>query len=222
MKHLTLALASIAVLGASAHAKAPDVSTLRPMQLEFVAWSTDSAYVLIKVQDKNVPGHIYQVRDAKGEVVRMGNKPAVFPSQHPPLSDEGKKFERDIRSGRRVKIDGKPVVFDQDGIFEAQHPRRTEIMLMTGQKGDKLHIIGMRGERATRYDSLHLVQDKSKVIAKASQKALVWDKDGKNFCLIYNQKLESKDTPFEGDFLICQEFKSFKVKGVEDTGEPEE
>ncbi len=133
------------------------------------------------------------------------------------MSDEYKKFIKGIKNGK-VKVDGQPVIFDQEGVAEANHPTKKDIMLMTGQKGDELVIMGMRGERATRYDTIDLMQDKNKVIAKASQKTLVWDNDGKNFILVYNQKLESKDTPFDGDFFQVFQFKSFKVKGASEEG----
>jgi len=221
MKHAFLALASLIstlVLGAAATAKAPDVSTLKAVKFEFVAWSTDSAYILLKVQDPNIPGYIFQVRDTKGETVKMGNKPAVFPSQFSPNTPEEQKFVKGIMNGK-VKVGGEPIKFDQEGVFEATHPKRSTIMLMTGQKGDKLIIMGMRGERATTYESIDLIQDKNKVVAKASQKALVWDQEGKNFILIYNQKLDSKDTPFDGDFFEVHPFKSFKVKGASEETE---
>ncbi len=214
MKHLLTSLFTLLALGGAAVAKPPDVTTLRPVNLEFVAWSTDSALILLKVQDPNIPGLIFQVRDAKsGEIFKMGSKAAVFPSQSSPGSDEEKKFVKQIMTGKKVKADGQPVLFDQEGVFESVHPKKSSIMMMSGQKGEKLVIMGMRGERATKYDSIDLIQDKTGVVAKASQKALVWDKDGKNFCLIYRQKLESKDTPFEGDFIHIDKFTASKVKG---------
>lgn len=217
MKQLALSLASVFLLSGAAIAKGPDVTTLRPIKIEFVAWSTNSDYILFKVQDPNIPGFIFQVRDAKGEVVKMGSKPAVFPSQHPPMSDEEKKFIKGIMNGK-VKVDGEAIKFDQEGRFEATHPKKSDIMLMTGQKGDQLVIMGMRGERATKYDSIDLLEDKNKVVAKASQKALVWDQDGKNFVVVYNQKLESKDTPFDGDFFQVFQFKAYKVKSASGEG----
>lgn len=217
MKRLALTLASLFVLTASASAKGPDPANTPSVKMEFIAWSSDSAYVLLKIQDPNRPGFMFQVRDVKGNVLQMGKKPAVFPSEHPPMSDEEKKFIKGIMNGK-VKVDGQPIKFDQLGVAEASHPTKTDIMLMTGQKDDKLVIMGMRGERATRYDTIDLMEDKNKVVARASQKALVWDQDGKNFILVYNQKLESKDTPFDGDFFQVFQFKSYKVKGANEEG----
>lgn len=213
MKQLALALASLCFIGSSASADAPDPANTAAIKIEFIAWSSDSAHVLLKIQDPNRPGFLFQVRDVEGKVVKMGNKSAVFPSEHPPMSDEEKKFIKGIMNGK-VKVDGQPVKFDQLGVAEAAHPTRSDIMLMTGQKGDELVIMGMRGERATRYDRIDVMKDKKGVVAKATQKQLVWDTDGKNFILVYNQKLESKDTPFDGDFFQVFPFKSYKVKGA--------
>ena len=77
----------------------------------------------------------------------------------------------------------------------------------------------LREGRATEYDKIDVLKDKKGVVAKASQKALVWDNEGKNFLLIYSQNLDSKDTPFKGDFFTVYKFKSFKVKGPKDKDE---
>ena len=225
MKHPLAILFTLVALSSASPALAgdsPDLSTLRPQNFEFVAWSTDSALILLKLDDPNA-GLIFQVRDAKsGEIFKMGAKPAVFPSPHAANSDEERKFIKQLVNGQKgVKVDGKPVKFDQPGVAEAAHPVKSDIMLMTGQKGDKFMVMGMRGERVTKYDSIDLLKDKKGVIAKASQKALVWDAEGKNFCLIYRQVLKSEDTPFEGDFFVVSKFKPYKVKaaGEKDGGE---
>lgn len=221
MKHaLAILFSLVALVAAPARAAdAPDVATLRPQNFEFIAWSTDSSLVLLKLNDPNA-GLIFQVRDAEtGEIFKIGTKPAVFPSPHAANSDEERKFIKQIVNGQKVKVDGKPVKFDQPGVAEATHPVKTDIMLMVGQKGDKLLIMGMRGERVTKYDSIDLLKDKKGVVAKASQKALVWDAEGKNFCLIYRQELKSEDTPFEGDFFVVSKFKPYKVKGSGDKTE---
>jgi len=226
MKNSLSILFALAVLGSTpalapglfsspALAAPPDVTSLRPVNYEFVAWSTDSAYILFKLQDPNIPGLIFQVRVAEtGEILSMGSKKAVFPSQSAPGSDEEKKFVKQILTGTKVKVNGEAVKFDQAGVSDSTHPTKSDIMLLTGQKGDKFVIMGVRGERSSRYDSFDLLKDKTGAVAKAYQKALVWDNDGKNFVLIYHQNLDSKDTPFEGDFFSIQKFKSSKVKSA--------
>jgi hypothetical protein len=211
MKPLAISVV-LAALSTPAFAENPDISTLRPANYEFVAWSTDSSLIMLKVQDPNA-GLIFQVRDAKsGDIFRAGNKPQVFPSPHAPNSDEERKFIKQLLNGK-VKAEGQAVKFDQPGVAEAQHPVKSDILLMSGQKGDKLVIMGLRGDKATKYESIELIKDKKGVVAKASQKALVWDASGDNFCLIYRQELKSEDTPFEGDFFMVSKFKAYKVKG---------
>lgn len=209
---IVLSLAFMLVAPA-AFADAPDVSTLRPAEYEFVAWSTDGELILLKVRDPNA-GLMFQVREAdSGEIFKMGRKAAVFPSPYAPNSDEEQKFIKQLINGRKVRADGQRVKFDQAGVAEAVNPKKDEIMLMVGQKKDKLVIMGLREGRATEYETIDVLTDKRGVIAKASQKALVWTDDGKKFCLIYSQDLDSKDTPFKGDFFEVFKFKSYKVKG---------
>jgi hypothetical protein len=216
MKHVLKFIAALAFIG-SAHAAPPDVSTLRPFDLEFVAWSTDSSLILVKMTDPN-SGVLYQVREAKtGEVLRVKDKPMVFPSQEAPGSDEEKKFIKQLMTGKKVKVDGAPVVFDQVGVAEGAHPTKEGLALMTLQKKERFIIIGVRGEKASAYRVLDVIKDKRGIVAKANQKALVWDAKGKNFCLIYRQKLESEDTPFEGDFIHVEKFVSSRVKGAEES-----
>lgn len=216
---LAILLSFLTLAATPALADAPDPTTLRPADYEFVAWSTDSALFLLKVQDANA-GLLFQVRDAQtGEIYQMGSKKAVFPSPHAPNSDEERKFIKEIVNGRKVKADGQPVKFDQPGVAEAQHPVKSDIMLMTGQKGDKFVIMGLRGDKASKYESIDLLKDKKGVVAKAFQKALVWDAEGKNFCLIYRQELDSQDTPFKGDFFVVSKFKASKVKASGKEGE---
>lgn len=211
---LAILFSLVALTATPALADAPDPTTLRPANYEFVAWSSDSELILLKVQDVNA-GLLFQVREAdSGEIFKMGNKPAVFPSPHAANSDEERAFIKQIVTGRKVKRDGQAVKFDQPGKAEAVHPEKTDIMLMVGQRGDQLLIMGMRGERVTKYDSIDLLKDKKGIVAKASQKALVWDNEGKKFCLIYRQELDSPDTPFIGDFFVVSKFKPYKVKGA--------
>ncbi len=218
---LTSFLVSFALAQAS-HAAPPDVSTLRATDMEFVAWSTDSSLILLKLNDPN-SGIMFQVRETKtGEVLRVNNKPMVFPSTDPVGSDEEKKFIKQLLTGKKVKVDGQPVLFDQPGVAEAAHPTKEGVALMTGQKKDKFLIVGLRGERASLYRAIDVIKDKLGVAAKATQKALVWDAKGKNFALVYRQKLESVETPFEGDFLHVEKFSSSKVKGADESEEGSE
>lgn len=211
----SFALALIALLYLNpAFARGPDLELMRETRFEFVAWSTDSSLILLKMDDPQA-GTLYQVRDAKtGQVFRMGKTAATFPVNFAPNSKQELAFVRQLTNGRKVKRDGKGVKFDQKGVAEANNPRRDEIMLLTGQRGSKLLVMGIRGERATRYHSFDLLKADDGTIAEASQKALVWDDSGKNVIIIYNQKLQTPDFAFDGDFFEVLPFKSYKVPGA--------
>jgi len=205
-------LASISIaflastLGSAALAGAPDPSSLRPQEYEIVAWSADSEQFLVKVKDANA-GTLFQVRDTKTtDIVKKGTKPLVFPS--PSIDDEPKLIKKLIKQNAMEQ----PIV---DG---ATHPKKSDIMLVTAQKADKFLIMGLRGDKASKYDSIDVIKDKAGKIAKVNQKQLVWDADGKNFILVYHVKLEGSDTPFEGDFIAAYKFKAYKVKGGDEGG----
>lgn len=194
----------LALAGSSALAGSPDPTTLRPADFEIIAWSADSEQFLVKVKDPNA-GILFQVRETKSnDIVKKGSKAQVFPS--PSIDDEPKLIKKIIKQNELVQ----PVV---DG---GAHPKKSDIMLMTAQKGDKFYIMGVRGERASKYDTIDVVKDKAGNIAKVNQKQLVWDADGKNFILVYHVKLENSDTPFEGDIIASYKFKAYKVKGGSD------
>ena len=187
-------------LTSPALADAPDVSTLRPAEFEIIAWSEDSEQFLVKVKDPNA-GTLFQVRDTKSnEIVRKGTKALVFPS--PSIDDEPKLIKKIIAQN----------ALKQPIVEGSAHPKKSDIMLMTAQKGDKFYIMGVKGERASKYDTIDVIKDKANV-AKVYQKQLVWDQDGKNFILVYHAKLEGGEIPFEGDFIVSYKFKAFKVKG---------
>lgn len=202
LRSIILSLASLASLSwsSSALADAPDVSTLRPAEFEIIAWSEDSEQFLVKVKDPNA-GTLFQVRETKSnEIVRKGSKALVFPS--PSIDDEPKLIKKIIaQNGLKQPI-----------VDAATHPKKSDISLMTYQKGDKFYIMGLKGERASKYDTIDVIKDKANV-AKVFQKQLVWDQDGKNFILVYHAKLEGGEFPFEGDFIAAYKFKAFKVKG---------
>lgn len=207
---VTLTLASgLAALGlsSSASAAAPDPATLRPAEYEIIAWNADSTQFLVKVKDPNA-GAMFQVRDAETtEIVKKGSKGLVFPS--PSIDDEPKLIKKLIKQNDMTQA-----IVDQ-----AQHPKKKDVMLMTAQKEDKFVIMGIRGDKASKYDTIDIVKDKAGKIAKVYQKQLVWDADGKHFIVVYHAKLEGSDTPFEGDFMASYKFKAFKVKGGSDEDE---
>lgn len=198
---VSLTVAIVAAAAAPAFAGAPDIATLRPADYEIIAWSADSEQYLVKVKDPNA-GALFQVRETKsGDIVKKGTKAQVFPS--PSVDDEPKLIKKIIKQAEMTQ----PVI---DG---GAHPKKSDIMLMTAQKGDKFFIMGVRGERASKYDTIDVIKDKAGQVAKVYQKQLVWDADGKNFILVYHLKLENSDTPFDGDLIYSTKFKAYKVKG---------
>ncbi|MFO0746500.1 MAG: hypothetical protein U1F43_12620 [Myxococcota bacterium] len=199
---LTLASGLAALcIQSSASAAAPDPATLRPAEYEIMAWSTDSSQFLVKVKDPNA-GAMFQVWDTEtAQLAKKGAKALVFPS--PSIDDEPKLL-------KKIK---KQNAMDQDVVDTAVHPKKSDIMLMTAQKEDKFVIMGVRGDKASKYDTIDVVKDKAGKVAKVNQKQLVWDHDGKNFILVYHVKLEGSDTPFEGDIIATYKFKPYKVKG---------
>lgn len=203
---LASGLASL-LTSASASAETPDPASLRPAEYEVMAWSEDSEQFLVKVKDPNA-GAMFQVWDTKtAQLVKKGNKGLVFPS--PSIDDEPKLLKKIIKQNAMT----------QEVIDSATHPKKSDVMLMTAQKGDQLVIMGVRGDKASKYDSIDIVKDKAGKFAKVNQKQLVWDKDGKHFILVYHAKLTDSDTPFEGDFIATYKFKSSKVKGSSSEGD---
>ena len=194
-------LSSVVLASSAAVAAAPDPETTRPQSYEFIAWSEDSSQFLIKINDPNMTGCIFQVRDTEtGAIVKNGKKNAqeIAPDK-----------EAEVKA--RAKII-KAYKMTQAPVDDASHPKKKDIMLFMGQKGERLVIMGMRGERASKYDTIDVMKDKQGVAAKANQKQLVWDADGSHLAIIYRAKLDNKDTPFEGDFIYVAPFKESKVK----------
>jgi len=201
LRSILVSIASAATLASSAaQADAPDVSTLRPAEYEIIAWSEDSEQFLVKVKDPNA-GTLFQVRETKSdEIVRKGSKALVFPS--PSIDDEPKLIKKIIaQNGLKQPI-----------VDSAIHPKKSDIALMSYQKGDKFYVMGLKGDRASKVETIDVIKDKAN-IAKISQKQLVWDQDGKNFIIVYHAKLEGGEFPFEGDFIKAFKFKAYKVKG---------
>lgn len=194
-------LPSMLLVSPIAEAAAPDPEQTRPQSYEFIAWSEDSSQFLIKVTDPNMTGCIFQVRNTEtGEIVKVGKKNAQELAP-----------DKDAEVKARAKII-KAYKMTQAGIEDSSHPKKKDIMLFTGQKGDRLVIMGMRGERASKYDTIDVMKDKRGTVAKATQKQLVWDADGSHLAIIYREKLDDKDTPFEGDFIYVAPFKESRVK----------
>jgi hypothetical protein len=95
---------------------------------------------------------------------------------------------------------------------DATNPR-SDVMMLVGQKGDKLNIYMMRGDRIVQYDSIDVYKDpKSNELAKANQKQAVWDKDGRYAVIIYSQKLDQRFQPVDRDYVYAFRFFPARAK----------
>ena len=195
-------LPSLLLLAPAASAAAPDPESTTPLSYEFIAWSEDSSQFLVKVSASNMTGTIFQVRvTATGEIFKPNGKK--------PAQELAPDKDAEVKALAKIK---KLYKMTQPAVEDASNPKKKDIMLFTGQKGSKLVIMGMRGERASKYDTIDIMVDKHGGVAKASQKQLVWDADGSHLAIVYREKLDNKDTPFEGDFIYVGDFKPSKVK----------
>jgi len=208
-KQMIPAVFALVLVAGPASAKGPDPQETRQENIEFVAWSEDSSSYLVKVTNNSSPATIFQVRDTEtGEILKKGKKVAV-----------------EIANGQEeeIKVQKKMIRaygMSQEPITEAVHPRRDNIMVMTGQKKDKFVIMGLNDERATPYDKIDVMRDGKDNLAKTFQKQLVWDQNGRYLAIVYRTKLES-DPIFEGDMMYVTRFKTSRVKSASGEGDDE-
>jgi hypothetical protein len=199
MMRAVLGLGVVVVLWAGeARADAPDPATTRQEDIEFLLWSEDSAQYLLKVRNANNPATVFQIRDTETGEIAQGRNAVATANGH---DEEVKTLKKLVKAWKLTQA---PVV-------EAVNPRKSHIMVMTGQKKDKFLVMGLNGDRATRYESFEVMQDAGGQAAKAFQKQLVWDQDGRHLAIVYRTKLEG-ETPFEGDMVYVTKFKATRVK----------
>jgi hypothetical protein len=198
MLRLGLGVLWVMLMGSRALADAPDPATARQEEIEFLLWNEDSSQYLLKVKNPNTPASAFQVRVTETGEIAQGKNAVMTAMGH---EEEEKTLKKMAKAWKMTQA---PVV-------EAVNPRKENIMVMTGQKKDKFVIMGLNGERATRYDSLDVMQDAKGNVAKAFQKQLVWDQDGRHLAVVYRTKLEG-EAPFDGDFIYVTRFKATRVK----------
>ncbi len=207
---IAIITAALLTLSTAALAKGPDPLETRQENIEFVLWSEDSSMYMVKVTNANSPATIFQIRDTEtGEIVMKGKKAAIELAQ---TREDEPKVQKKLAKAWNMT---------QEPVYEAVNPRRENIMVMTGQKKDKFVIMGINGDRATRYEALDVMRDAKGNLSKTFQKQLVWDQDGKHLAIIYRTKLDS-DPVFEGDLIYVTRFKATRVKapgGGEGEGE---
>jgi hypothetical protein len=198
MLRLGLGISLLVSFSSGAYADAPDPAVTRQEDIEFVLWNEDSSQYLLKVRNANSPATVFQLRDTESGEIVQGKNAVMTATGH---DEEEKTLKKMVRSWKLTQA---PVV-------ESVNPRRENIMVMTGQKKNRFFIIGLNGERATKYESLDVMEDERGQVAKAFQKQLVWDQDGRHLAIVYRTKLEG-DTPFEGDMIYVTRFKATRVK----------
>jgi hypothetical protein len=199
---LSIAFVSTLLVG-SAHAKGPNPQETRQEDIEFIAWAEDSSSYMLKVKNANNPATIFQIRDTEtGEIIKKGRKPAVEIANG---QEEEMKVEKKMRKAWNMT---------QDPYTEAVHPRRENIMVMTGQKKDKFVVMGVNGERATPYEKIDVMRDGKENLARTFQKQLVWDQDGRYLAIVYRTELKS-DPAFEGDLIYVTRFRTTRVKSAD-------
>ena len=82
---------------------------------------------------------------------------------------------------------------------------------MTAQKGAKLTIFIMKGERVKTYGSVAVQKSQDgKKVATANASQLVWGPKGKHVVMVYHQKLK-KPFPWESDSVHAFKFKAYKA-----------
>lgn len=169
-----------------------DLMDIRRVQLEFLAFNEDSTEYLVKVLDEQI-GNALQVRSTKdNELIK------AYPFQP---DDE----ERTIKRVRKKHS------LTQDPHEDPANPKKKALTLLLGQKGDKLVVYVMKGDRIKQYDEIDVLKDKDGNVAKAAMKQLVWDQRGKNVVIVYHQKFDG-DHPWQSDFVYSFKFKSYKAK----------
>lgn len=184
-------LLSLTILG-HAHA-APAVDDQARLTYEFIGFLKDGENFLVRGEDSNM-GPRYEVWDTKD---------SSFVKVFPYTTDDEKKALYKIK--REFGETQKPS-------DDATNPRKKDIMMLVGQKGDKLDIYMMKGDKVTKYDDIKVYKDeKSGNLAKANQKTAVWDADGKYAVIIYSQKLDEKFKSVDRDYIYSFKFKAYKV-----------
>lgn len=188
---LALAVLGTAILFSGHATAADDIRDIRKVQLQFLAFNEDSSEYLVKVLDENI-GSVLQVRETRNnELVKA----------YPFSADEEDRTVKRIRARHKLTVDPHE---------DPANPRKEELTMLLGQKGDKLMIYIMKGEQIKTYDSIPLLTNKDGEVAKATMKQLVWDQDGKNVVIIYHQKFPGQHG-FASDFVHSFKFRSFKV-----------
>lgn len=173
----------------TAHAQ---VGQLTQHTFELLAFSEDGKLFVLKTSDDH-ERLSFQVRDSR--------KGKIVDTAHFEEGDEKKAWRR-IQRKHKLRADPS----------ESAENERLGVTLVTAQKGKKLRVYVMKGERVRSYSKVKLLPvpgDESKV-ASSNVKQLVWGPKGKHVIMIYHQKLKTPHL-WEGDFVYAMKFKAYKA-----------
>jgi hypothetical protein len=159
--------------------------------MEVVGFSANGKVFAVKTKDDE-GRHAYQVRTSKkGEIEKVYSF----------FEGEEKKTWRRVK--RAHEITAEPT--------ESPENEKLGMTLVTAQKGDKLVVFVMKGEKVKRYGAVSLQKGRDgKSVATANVGQLVWGPKGKHVVMIYHQKFK-KPQPWESDAVHSFKFKRYKV-----------
>ena len=159
--------------------------------MEVVGFSADGKLFALKTKDEE-GRHAYQVRSS-----RKGAIEHVYSF----FEGDEKKTWRRVRRKHDIKAEPSQTAEND----------KLGITLLSAQKGDKLLIYVMKGERIKKYGSVPVQQSQDgKGSATANVSQLVWGPKGKHVVMVYHQKLK-KPFVWESDAVHAFKFKAYKA-----------
>ena len=189
MLNSLLAVCCVALLASEALAQADFPKSQQTM--EVVGFSEDGKFFALKTKDEE-GRHAYQVRSS-----RKGKIEKVYSF----FDGEEKKTWRKVKRKHAIKAEPS----------QTPENKKLGITLVTAQKGAKLTIFIMKGERVKTYGSVAVQKSQDgKKVATANAAQLVWGPKGKHVVMVYHQKLK-KPFPWESDSVHAFKFKAYKA-----------
>lgn len=176
------------------------------------------------VQARNASGPDFPKTQQTMEVLAFSEDGKLFAVKT--LDEEGRRSFQ-VRSSRKGEIEDVVSFFEDDESKSWKRVKRKHklkadpsdsgeneklgITLVTAQKGKKLHIYVMKGEKVKRYGSVDLLATPDgKTAATSSVKQLIWCPKGKHVVMVYSQKMK-KPHKWESDSVHAFKFKRYKA-----------
>ena len=184
-----LAVSCVALLASIAYGQNEFPKSQQTM--EVVGFSEDGKLFALKTKDEE-GRHAYQVRSS-----RKGKIEQVYSF----FEGEEKKAWRKVKRKHGIKADPSDTAENE----------KLGITLVTAQKGEKLMLYVMKGERVKTYGSVPIQKaEDGKKAATANVSQLVWGPKGKHVVMVYHQKLK-KPFPWKSDAVHAFKFKAYKA-----------